>query len=57
MLNRDEVELLIRITREQHMDYGNDYETAYKQIDSIRGHKARIKALLKMKSEIKPEVA
>ena len=53
MLNRDEVELLIRIAREQHMDYGNDYESAYRHIDAVRGHKARIAALLKLESEWK----
>lgn len=55
MLAREEVEMLIRIAREQHMDYGEDYENAYKRVDAIRGHKARMDELRKIESERKAQ--
>lgn len=55
MLNRDEVERLIRISRDQHMDREGEYESAYKRVDAIRGHKARMDELLKIENECKTE--
>ena len=51
MLTRDEVEALIRITREQHMDYDKDYEDAYNRVEAIKGHKARMDELRTIESE------
>lgn len=51
MLNREEVERLIRISRDQCMDYAGEYESTYTRVDKVRGHKARMEELSKIESE------
>lgn len=53
MLTRDEVERLIRISREFHMNYNEEYEKAYTRVDAVKGHKARMAELDLVEKEAK----